>query len=113
MVDGAWHVWYVPRLWDLARNLPVKEVAIETFDELDWDCWFGSSRKPTIRQVARHCQRIMNADLMHPIILHADGSLMDGGHRLAKALIMGLKTIKAVQFEVMPSPDEVKAKPGA
>jgi hypothetical protein len=107
-VDGVWHVWHVPRLWELSRHLPVKEVEVASFDELDWDCWFGSSRKPTIRTVARHCQRIMNADLSYPIILHADGSLMDGGHRLAKALMQGLKMIKAVQFDVTPPPDEIK-----
>lgn len=32
---------------------------------------------------------------------------MDGGHRLAKAWILGLKEIQAVQFEVDPEPDEV------
>ena len=35
------------------------------------------------------------------------GALMDGGHRLCYALLMGHDTIKAVQFPTMPEPDEV------
>jgi hypothetical protein len=35
---------------------------------------------------------------------------MDGGHRLAKAWLLGLKAIYAVQFEVDPEPDEVRAE---
>lgn len=107
MVDGMLHIWHVPRLWELARDLPVVEVPVASFEELDWDCWFGADRKPTIRRVTRHCQRIVNADLSFPIILNADGSLMDGGHRLAKALMLGLPTVKAVQFVVTPPPDEM------
>ena len=35
---------------------------------------------------------------------------MDGGHRLAKAWLLDLKEIKAVQFDVDPEPDEVRAE---
>ncbi|MFT5368562.1 MAG: hypothetical protein ACI8V2_003528 [Candidatus Latescibacterota bacterium] len=33
---------------------------------------------------------------------------MDGGHRLAKALIQGLDKIKAVRFDVTPEPDDIR-----
>jgi hypothetical protein len=33
---------------------------------------------------------------------------MDGGHRLARALLEGNKTIKAVQFAQMPKPDAIE-----
>ena len=69
--------------------------------ELDEDCWFGQ-KKPTLREIARHCKKINNASLKYPIILNADGSLMDGGHRLCKAILEGRKTIKTVQFTSMP-----------
>jgi hypothetical protein len=64
-------------------------------------------KKPTLRKIAQHCRRINNASLEKPIILNADGSLMDGGHRLCKAILEGHKTIKAVQFTSMPEPDEI------
>ncbi len=35
---------------------------------------------------------------------------MDGGHRLGKAWLLGLKNIGAVQFETDPEPDEVRAE---
>ena len=107
VVDGKRHVWYVPRLWELSANLPVIEVAVASVKALDVDCWFGQGTEPTIRNVAKHCQRIMDADLRYPIVLHADGSLMDGGHRLAKALIEGKDHIQAVRFDVTPEPDEI------
>ena len=109
IVDGKRHVWYTSRLWALPEGLPVIEVAVESVEALDVDCWFLPGTEPTIRQVAQHCQRIMDADFCYPIILHADGSLMDGGHRVAKALIQGLDKIKAVRFLVTPEPDEIRA----
>jgi hypothetical protein len=100
------YIWFSERLWRLARNLPVKYVAIESIAEFDRDCWFGDL-PPTCRAVASHAKRIYEADLSHPIILSAEGFLMDGGHRLAKAWLLNLKEIKAVQFEIDPEPDEV------
>jgi len=32
---------------------------------------------------------------------------MDGGHRVAKALIQNIKKVKAVRFDVTPEPDEI------
>ncbi|HWV35986.1 MAG TPA: hypothetical protein VNZ55_10140 [Thermomicrobiales bacterium] len=105
LVPGGRAVWYTERLWDLARGLPTKLVALEDIPELDQDCWFGSVHIPTCRAVAQHAQRIWDADLSYPIILSADGGLMDGGHRLAKALLTGLTDVHAVQFDVDPEPD--------
>jgi hypothetical protein len=100
-------VWYTGRLWHLARDLPVQTIAVAAVPELDQDCWFGSSHVPTCRTVAQHAQRIWNADLAYPIILSADGGLMDGGHRLAKAWLLGLPNIQAVQFTIDPEPDYI------
>lgn len=49
-------------------------------------------------------------NLSYPIILSAEGYLMDGGHRIAKAWLQGVKEIRAVQFEIDPEPDEVRPK---
>jgi hypothetical protein len=53
------------------------------------------------------------ADLAHPIILAAEGTVMDGMHRVAKALRLGLGEIEAVQFESDPLPDHVGLGPDA
>jgi len=99
-------LWYTERLWRLAEKLPPFEISICDVPELDQNCWFDGS-EPTLRRVAEHCARINDADLSKPIILNADGSLMDGGHRLCKALLEGRQTILAVRFDVMPTPDEI------
>ena len=43
-----------------------------------------------------------------PIILSAEGYLMDGGHRVAKAWLLGMEEIQAVQFEIDAEPDKVR-----
>ena len=104
--DGKRLLWYTERLWELARPLSPFEINIEEISELDQNCWFPD-REPTLRRVAEHSRRIFNADLAKPIILNADGSLMDGGHRICKALLDGKPLVLAVQFQSMPEPDEV------
>ena len=100
-------VWYTERLWQLVKHLPVKSVPIESIVEFDQNCWFDLNQPPTCRAVAIHAKKIYEADLSHPIILSAEGFLMDGGHRLSKAWLLGLKEIPAVQFEIDPEPDEI------
>ena len=50
-------------------------------------------------------------DLARPIILGADGRVMDGMHRVAKAILEGNATIKAVRFLKEPDPDYRDCKP--
>lgn len=104
LVAGRRHHFWTDRLWKLARSLPVREVPINDIAEFDQDCWFHG-RAPTCRQVAEHAGRIQAADLQFPVILAADGSLMDGGHRISKAWLSGHATVRAVTFEIDPAPD--------
>jgi len=52
-----------------------------------------------------HARRINAADLSYPVILAADGSLMDCGHRIAKAYLLGEHTVQARRFVTDPEPD--------
>ena len=63
--------------------------------------------KLALREMVMHMKAVNNADLDRPIILDEDGELMDGRHRLMKAMLLGLDTIKAVRFDENPSPDKV------
>lgn len=47
------------------------------------------------------------ADLAYPVILSANGGLMDGGHRIAMAWLSSATTVRAVRFAVDPEPDHV------
>ncbi len=40
-----------------------------------------------------------------PVIFAADGGLMDGGHRVAKAWLAGATHVSAVRFAENPPPD--------
>jgi len=120
-IDGAVHVWNVERLWQLAGELPVRTVPVSSLRSLDDVQWFGglngfgglTGQEPTCRRVAEHARRIYAAQLDRPIILSASGHVMDGSHRLAKAWILGLEEIQAVQFAQDPPPDEVRPLPAA
>jgi hypothetical protein len=102
-------VWSVPRLWELAKDLPVREISLQEFASyLDNDFWFNSGVAPTTRSVAAHCRKIIDAKLSFPILLDQEGRLMDGMHRLAKAWLMGRTSVRAVQFTTTPPPDTVE-----
>ncbi len=104
--DGKRLLWYTQGLWKKAEQLTSFELEIAAVKELDENCWFGSGG-PTLREVLKHFERMQKADLTYPIILNDDESLMDGGHRLCKAILEGRTKINAVQFSAMPEPDKV------
>ncbi len=108
-VPGGRAFWLTETLWRAAESLPVIRIPLGAIAEFDRDCWFQDKHAPTCRAVAEHARRIQEADLSYPIILSADGRLMDGGHRLAKAYLLGAADIAAVRFEVDPEPERVIA----
>jgi hypothetical protein len=98
--------WDVERLIELSVDLPIKEVDVSTIGAIDTNYWFQSSGdEPTARGVVDHSRRINEVDLSYPIILGADGRVMDGMHRVARAILEGRATIKAVRFPIEPDPD--------
>ena len=101
--DSGLRAWDVDRLVELARHLPVEHVALDDIRELDEDYWGAM----TCRQVAEHARLVEGADLSYPIILSRDGRVMDGMHRVLKALNLGLDRIAAVRFAHDPEPDYV------
>ena len=62
----------------------------------------------SLKQLAGHIEAVNTADLSYPIILDEDGDIMDGRHRLMKALLNGDKTIKAVRFDNNPTPCRIE-----
>jgi len=100
--------WDVDRLIALTADLPAQEIPLSVINELDQPFWFGGENQvATCRMVADHAKLIAEADLRYPIILGADGRVMDGMHRVAKAYIDGRDTILAVQVKIDPEPDFV------
>ena len=46
--------------------------------------------------------RVMKTDLAYPILLDDHGTICDGWHRVAKAVMEGRTTIKAIRLQEMP-----------
>src|SRR5215216_2702124 len=106
--------WDVDRLIALTADVVPQTVPLAAIRELDEPFWFGGgSEAATCRAVAEHARLIAQTDLRYPIILGADGRVMDGMHRVAKAYLEGRHTILAVQLEVDPEPDFVGVDEGA
>jgi len=96
--------WDVDRLVLLARALHVRSIPISQIRELD-ESVLGEDEPVTWRALVAHIELVDAADLVYPIILAADGCVMDGRHRVVKALLQGRSTIDAVQFTEDPTPD--------
>lgn len=108
-VEGHELIWDVHRLVTLSKHFETKQIPLSIISELDECFWFAGKTEPTCRVVAEHAKLIQEADLTHPIILAADGRVMDGMHRVCKELIEGRSTVDAVQFQRDPEPDYVDA----
>lgn len=109
---SAFDAWDVHRLIELARELPVRQVEVADIAELDTEYWFGvGPYRATVRAVVEHAGLIRDVDPSWPIILAADGRVMDGMHRVALALLEGRAAVDAVRFEETPPPDHCDVQP--
>jgi hypothetical protein len=98
--------WDVDRLIRLSAGLPVITVPLDEIRDLDTAYWaLPGSEHPTVRELVVHLRLISEVDPAYPVILGSDGRVMDGMHRIARALLDGRTTIEAVRFETDPQPD--------
>ena len=96
--------WDVDRLARLSGPLKSELVVVASIREVDEAYW---GQPMTCREVAEHARLIDESDFEFPIILSSDGRIMDGMHRVLKALMQGRSHIRAVRFETDPEPDYV------
>lgn len=105
------YYWRASTLWRLAESLPVQAIPLDTFDWTNANFQFGPPRQPMLwRDVGDEARRILNADLKYPIILSAEGNVMDGMHRILKCYVFGAPTVPAVRFVQTPPPDRTIAR---
>lgn len=103
--------WDVDRLLVLAQGQPTEQVPLEAIREADSNYWFSHGDTPTVRAVVEHARLIQEADLSYPIIIDPQGGVMDGMHRVGKALLLGQPTISAKRLPRLPQPDYVDIRP--
>ena len=103
-----------PLAWDVrkliahaqALQLQPRLVPLGAIAELDQRYWFSEpGDEPTPRAIAQHMQLVEAADTAYPILLDAEGRLMDGMHRAVKRLVQGQQDIWALQLPATPAPD--------
>jgi hypothetical protein len=103
--DGR-RVWRVTSLIERAKGL-------EPFDLPLVALFSGSEVFDPIRSaydLALHMKRALAADMDYPVILDAEGFVMDGWHRITRALVEGQGTVKAVRFDETPPCDYTEAE---
>ena len=96
------HEWSVARLFELSKSLPVMDIPLNHLNV------FNKYKDLTLREMVMHMKAVNDADLDFPIILDEDGELMDGRHRIMKAMLNNVKTIKAVRFDENPTPCKIR-----
>ena len=110
--DRGLLAWDVDRLVTLSAGLPLIEVSLTQIRELDEPFWFSAEGDiPTCRKVVEHARLMREVDLSFPIILSADCGVMDGMHRVCRALMDEQETIRAVRFAKDPEPDYIGVDP--
>jgi len=111
--DQGLLAWDIRRLVKLANDLPVEQIELTDIAELDETHWYEhEGDSPTCRSLLEHMQLIDEVDLSFPIILDRDGRVMDGMHRVCRAVREGKVSVPAVRFDRVPEPDFVGCKPG-
>lgn len=104
--------WYVDRLIELSKDLPVRHIDPSQVAELRENHWyFHGSSIPSPLSIIEHVRLIDECDLTCPVILDSGGRVMDGMHRICRAVLDEQSTIPAVQFEDDPEPDFANCKP--
>ncbi len=110
--DQGLLAWDIRRLVELTRDFPVEQIHLADIAELDETHWYkDEGDSPTCRSLLQHMQLIDEVDLNYPIILDRDGRVMDGMHRVCRAVREGIDRIPAVRFVTNPEPDFVGCDP--
>lgn len=98
--------WDVRRLILAAKQCTPFDLPLSEIRELDQPFWFEHEGDlPTCRKIAEHARLIADCSLSYPIILDPAGRVMDGMHRVCRALMEDRTSISAVRLPVLPEPD--------
>lgn len=109
---NGFFAWDVHRLIELSANLIPEEIPLDEITEIDENYWFQEEgAKPTGRIIVEHFKLMMETDPQYPIILCSNGRLMDGMHRILRALHEDKSSIKCVRFLEDPEPDYTDVQP--
>lgn len=94
--DRYGRVWTVTRLAAHAEGLPVFDLPLKHIDLSEMPICIDD-----ISELSEHVKRVVESG-DEPIIMSDRGEIMDGWHRITRALVEGRETVKAVRFTETP-----------
>jgi len=100
-IDEKGGIWKTTSLIKASLGLPVFRLDISKVSVEEVLRW----KLVNLRDYLNHYRRVAQADLSKPLILRSDGYIMNGWHRVIKALYENKKHLPAVRFLVDPDPD--------
>jgi hypothetical protein len=104
--------WDVDTLIVRSAELPVEQVAVASIPELDTNYWSdGTGTSRTVRQIVEHARLILAVDVGHPVIISSEGRVMDGMHRIARAVLEGRTHVPGRRFAEWVPPDYTDVRP--
>ncbi len=104
--------WDVDNLIKLAEKITPINIKLSSIEEFEEPYWYEAGEvKPTCQNIVNHFKLIQQCSLDYPIILCHEGRLMDGMHRVCKAIMAGYESVLAVQFQHFIDPDYIVDDP--
>ncbi len=103
--DGT-NEWRVADLWQAAASVPVEALALSDLSEVTCLSGWWWEPEPTFVNFVDHCRRVLDADLAYPILLGPRGEVLDGMHRIAKAMVHDVENILVQRLATMPEPTD-------
>jgi len=100
-IDEKGGIWKATSLYKAAKDLPIFQFDITGVNVEEVLRW----KLVNLRDYLNHYQRVAQANLSKPLILRSDGYIMNGWHRVIKALFENKKYLPAQKFSVDPEPD--------
>lgn len=97
-------VWVVANLIEHAKSLDPFDLPLAAV-HAGTEVWTPVS---SAYGLAQQMRRVLDVNPDYPVILDEEGFIMDGWHRIARALVDGKATIKAVRFPQTPAHDYLK-----
>ncbi len=123
MTDGNTYSIDIDVIRKLARGKKPVAKKVRDLPAIKEDFWFElTGRKPTLEALAEEYSRTMNTDLSYPILIlkgyfmpegittpSRGGCMLDGSHRIVKALLMGKTEIMAIEVPVEEIIEQISA----
>ncbi|CAB1277085.1 hypothetical protein [Candidatus Nitrosacidococcus tergens] len=99
--------WDIHKLVLLTSKLKIEVIPLNSILELNEPYWYSNNEIPSCKSIANHMRLVQEADLTYPIILCPNKRVMDGMHRVVKALLEGHTHIYGYFLPTLPNPDYI------